>query len=695
MKQHTEEKQPWVSCFLTNILVSHIEETAGRKKFIDCASLFRTVEGFEVPADPQSYLKDVNNWVPLAVLRELHLQCETISGKKDIGYHAARAYFDPEKKQLPSLNEIIARVLHDVRSLLICADLWASVHTNYLKFQSFEGPGRDLYMLAQFEENARPSVGAMHSLRGICEGFIRRCPFIADVKCTEELTQVQIQDITREFPGFEAIQDGERLSVRRSDTKELVAEADKIPLRSEDIFLSKDFMGTMPDAIVVPPRKARIDVLTSLEETDPHRRRHAPTGYKIVRSGTVSHGPLSYSLNKGQVYNAPYCRLRFTLTERIAQARDVSTEQVSRREVSRLLFDHLKQIKQAQMYTVQSNIEKRHLTLENLRLRQEIAREYGITGIIGHSHKMQELLGLVRSIAPTDVTVLIHGETGTGKELIARAIHHNSPRSSRRFLAVNCGSLTETLLESELFGHERGAFTGATTQRKGIFEVVDAGTLFLDEIGEIPPSTQVKLLRVLQEGEFQRVGGTTPIKVDVRIVAATNQNLAQLIEQGRFRKDLYYRLNVVPIQIPPLRERVDDIPLLVAHFIEKCNRKMNKNLKGMSPQAMSLLMTHGWPGNVRELENVIQRMAVVSRSDLLDVSELPPEIQGTEQESQEKAKDLKGIARGSAEAVEKHAILGALAKTGGNVSHAARVLGISRVTLQKKMKTYNLRGRTR
>lgn len=374
MKQHTEEKQPWVSCFLTNILVSYIEETAGRKNFIDYAGLFRAVEGFALPADPRSYLKDVNNWVPLAILRELHAQSERISGKKDIAYHAARAYFDPSKKQLPSLNEIIAHVLHDVRSLLICADLWASVQTNYLKFQSFESPGGDLYMLAQFEENSGPSVGAMHSLRGICEGFIRLCPFIEDVKCTEELTQLQIQDATREFPGFEAIQDGERLVVRRSDTKELVVEADRIPLRSEDILLSKDFMGNMPDAVVVPPQNDRIDVLTSLEETDPHRRLHAPTGYKILRSGTVSDGPLCYSLNKGQVYNAPYCRLRFALTERIAQAGDASTEQVSRKEVSRLLFDHLRQIKHAHMHTVQSNIEKRRLTLENIRLRQEIAR---------------------------------------------------------------------------------------------------------------------------------------------------------------------------------------------------------------------------------------------------------------------------------------------------------------------------------
>ncbi len=693
MKSYPEETQPWVTCFLTNILITHLEETVTAKKGIDYAGLFRSVQGLEIPLDPESYLKDISNWVPVPVLREIHLQCETISGRKDFAYHAARAYFDPKKKHLPSLFEIIAHVLNDVRSLLICADLWASVQTNYLKFQSFEGSQRDLYMLAQFQENARPSVASMYFLRGTCEGFVRLCSFIEDVKCIDQISQLRIEDVVREFPSFDMVTESDRLSIRDSSSRQPVVHAIKVPLKTETVSLSRDFTRTMPDTVVVPPRDGRIDVLVNQPETDPQRKRRAPSGYKIVRAGILSQGSLTYSFKDGEIYNAPYCRLQFDWQERLKQPSEASTDSVSRREVSRLLFDHLKQTKQTQMRMVQYNIEKRHLTLENIHLRQEIGREYSFAGILGQNQKMRELLGLVRSIAETDVTALIHGETGTGKELIARAIHYNSPRRAKRFVPVNCGSLTETLLESELFGHEKGAFTGAITQRKGIFEAADGGTLFLDEIGEIPPSTQVKLLRVLQEGEFQRVGGSNTIKVDVRIVAATNQNLEELIKSGRFRQDLYFRLNVVPLQVPPLRDRGDDIPLLVAHFIQKSNEKMRKQVGGMSPQVLSLLMAYNWPGNIRELENLIQRMMVVAKEEILDVQDLPPEIRGKEKESpRERARDLKDMARGSTEAVEKRAILDALAKTGGNVTQAARVLGVSRVTLQKKMKTYNLRG---
>lgn len=321
-------------------------------------------------------------------------------------------------------------------------------------------------------------------------------------------------------------------------------------------------------------------------------------------------------------------------------------------------------------------------------------REFRFAGTVGQSEKMRDLIGLVRSIAETHVTVLIQGETGTGKELIARAIHENSARRGKRFVAVNCGSLAETLLESELFGHEKGAFTGAMTQRKGIFEVADGGTLFLDEIGEIPPSTQVKLLRVLQEGEFQRVGGTGIIRVDMRIVAATNQRLEALVKDGRFRQDLYYRLNVVPMQVPPLRERAEDIPTLVSHCIGRFNGKINRRIRGTTSHALGLLMAYHWPGNIRELENVIQRMMVVARGDMLDVQDLPAEIRPEEHATTPDAHNLKGIARATAEIAAKRVICDALAKTGGNVTRAARSLGISRVTLQKKMKVFNLRDLT-
>ena len=296
----------------------------------------------------------------------------------------------------------------------------------------------------------------------------------------------------------------------------------------------------------------------------------------------------------------------------------------------------------------------------------------------------------VQRAAPMDVPVLITGESGTGKELIARAIHASSRRVDGPFISVSCGALPENLLESELFGHVKGAFTGALAARKGLLEASHGGTFFLDEIGEAPLSIQVKLLRVLEERSIRRLGDNRSIPVDARIVAATNRDLQAAVREKIFREDLYYRLNVVPIRMPPLRERRNDIPLLVAHFIEKTARKVNKQVSGLSPQAMSLLTGYRWPGNVRELENIIQRMIVVTKGDTLDVEDLPSEILGKEEFSK-KAVDLKDITRGSAGLAEKKLIVDALDKSGGNVTLAARSLGVSRVTLQKKMKIYNLR----
>ena len=340
---------------------------------------------------------------------------------------------------------------------------------------------------------------------------------------------------------------------------------------------------------------------------------------------------------------------------------------------------------------VHNALEKSRLKDEVRHLRREIEQEYGHNGMIGRSKPMQELFGVLRSIAETDVTVLIQGETGTGKELIARAIHYNGRRKMNRFVAVNCGAFSETLLESELFGHEKGAFTGATNQRKGIFESADGGTLFLDEIGETSAGTQVKLLRILEEGELHRVGGSDAIKVDVRILTATNRNLEELIKNGRFRQDLYYRLNVFPVTLAPLRERREDIPLLVTHFIEKVKARTKKEIKGVTPQAMAVLMACSWPGNVRELENVIQRMMVVAKGEVLDLPDLPPEMRGEKAASKAEPKRLQEMARESSELIEKRAIVDALAKTGGNVTRAAKALHISRATLQSRMKAYGLR----
>ncbi len=683
---------PWVSCFLTDLLISHLEETAGGAPDIDYGALFRNIDGLEVPADPRLFLKDVGNWVPLPILRDLLGHCERFTGRKDVAYHAARAYFDPGKRASLSLFEILFRVLNDVRSVLISSSLWAAVHTNYLKLQSFEtsGPGPGLYMLAQFGDTTPPTLGSLHIIRGYAEGFPRLFPFIGQVQCLEEFSQLRLEDLVQEFPDFSLSSHGDRLLIQHRASGRSVAEAVRVPLRTELVGLSEEFLAGMPNTMVVLPTHGHIAVLTPQEETDPTRRPHAVSAYRIVTPGTLTCAGLSHTLEEDQIFNAPYSRFHILWTEGERPGEETSAETV-RRELSRLLFEHIRQTRQTYMRFVQHNVEKRLLTLENIRLRKEIEREHGLSGIIGQSPKMQELYGVVRALSATDVSALIQGETGTGKELIAHAIHYNSPRRAKRFVAVNCGALAETLLESELFGHERGAFTGAIARRLGVFEIADGGTLFLDEIGEISPSTQIRLLRVLQEGEFHRVGGTTPIKVDVRILSATNQDLEELVQRGRFRQDLYYRLHVFPIRVPPLRERVEDIPLLVAHFIERCNQRIQRTVRGVSPEVMALLIAHAWPGNVRELENIIQRMMVVTRKDTLELDDLPPELRGTPGPVRAVGRALKDLAKGSAQITEKSAILDALKAHLGNVTRTAKALGISRATLQNKMKQYGLR----
>jgi two-component system, NtrC family, response regulator AtoC len=688
-----EEKQPWITCYLTDMLLSYVRETLHSEAQIDYPALFQGIEGFEPPTNPASFLADVSNWIPISVLRQLELQCEKISGQKDIAYRAAKDYFTPGRRQLPSLFEVILQVLNDVRSALIFANVWAVSQTNYLKLQSFEkhGPDGGLYVLLQFEENARPAIGAINLTKGFGEGFPRLYPFVEEVKCIEEISQLRLEDITREFPQYLMTPGGDSISIQLRSSKETIVRANRVLLKSETVSLSPEFMQLSPEAAVVLPHKGQIEVLTrELESNGQRTGSTASSACLITKPGVLSRGRLTYDFQEGQIFDAPYSRFRFLVKERTVPEKEIRVETL-RKEVSKLLFEHLRQAKHAHTRMAQMSDEKRRLTIENIRLRREVEREYSFAGIVGPSERMQALFSLVRSAAETDVTVLIQGETGTGKELIAKAIHYNNPRKAKRFVAINCGALSETLLESELFGHEKGAFTGATTQRKGIFEVADGGTLFLDEIGETSISTQVKLLRVLQEGELQRVGGSDTIKVDVRIVAATNQNLTDLVSKGRVRQDLFYRLNVFPLTVPPLRERIEDIPFLVNHFIEKGKQKLHKEFAGVSPQAMAFMMAHPWPGNVRELENAVQRMMVIAKGDLLDVDDLPPEIRSGASSGQSPPKDLKEIARESSEIIEKRTILAALEKSRGNVTHAAKALGVSRATLQNKMKAYRLR----
>jgi len=324
---------------------------------------------------------------------------------------------------------------------------------------------------------------------------------------------------------------------------------------------------------------------------------------------------------------------------------------------------------------------------ENQRLWEEIDRTFGFENIIGKSKGMKEVFKVVRQIADSRSTVLIMGESGTGKELISRAVHYHSNRKNHPFVTINCAAIPETLIESELFGHERGAFTNAIEKKLGRFEVAHQGTLFLDEIGELSLTTQAKILRFLEEKEFNRVGGSKTIKVDVRLITATNKDLNQLLRNGGFREDLYYRINVVPIVIPPLRERKEDIPLLLDHFIKKFNNENNKNVKGVSKEAFELMMNYEWPGNVRELENLIERLIALTSNEYLQADEIPFALLDTSRINEFKGSILnrKVSFLEAEEEFEREIILDALRRTNYIQSHAAEMLGISRRILKYKM----------
>ncbi len=333
-------------------------------------------------------------------------------------------------------------------------------------------------------------------------------------------------------------------------------------------------------------------------------------------------------------------------------------------------------------------LRHQELEKENVFLKERLNDRFDFSNIIGRSPAMSKLFETMALVAPSEATVLIVGESGTGKELIANAIHQNSPRSEKALIKVNCAALPETLLESELFGHEKGAFTGAVARRQGRFQLAHNSSIFLDEIAEMAPATQAKILRVLQEREFELLGSTQTIKVDTRVIAATNRNLEEEIQKGRFREDLYYRLNVVSVEVPPIRRRREDIPLLADFFLKQYAEKNQRLIKGFTPRATDLLMRYDWPGNVRELENIIERAVIMARGDVITPLEFPNDLQKLDEAL--KASQIDLSPGRSLKEVEKDMILRTLDETGGNRTHAAKILGISRRTLQLKLKEYGI-----
>jgi DNA-binding NtrC family response regulator len=361
-------------------------------------------------------------------------------------------------------------------------------------------------------------------------------------------------------------------------------------------------------------------------------------------------------------------------------------------------YDYLtKPVRPDEMVVVAAKaLETTRLRREVRRLRAERQDQFGKFKIVGTSPAMAEVLAMVEKIcASPATTVLLEGESGTGKNVVAKAIHYASPRRDAPFVNITCSALTESLLESELFGHERGAFTDAKTQKKGLLEVAAGGTAFLDEIGEMGPAMQAKLLRFLEEKSFKRVGGTRDIKVDVRIIAATNRDLDQDVHDGRFRQDLYYRLEVIPIRIPPLRERQEDIPALAQHFLDEFNRELRRETEGLTPAAIALLLAHDWPGNVRELRNVIERVMILEDKHVIDAGDLPTFRKTAEPSGDDGAPEVGRrlpVGRLSLDELERAAIRQALDASGGNQVRAAKLLGISRDTLRYRIKKYELGG---
>ncbi len=337
---------------------------------------------------------------------------------------------------------------------------------------------------------------------------------------------------------------------------------------------------------------------------------------------------------------------------------------------------------------IEKALDHYHLRAENIALKERLGDRFDFSRIIGRGRKMRTLLETLAMVAPSDATVLLLGESGTGKEVVANAIHHNSSRAGQPFIKVSCAALPEALLESELFGHEKGAFTGATARREGRFQLAHQGTIFLDEVGEMSLPVQTKLLRVLQEKEFEPLGGIRTVKVDVRLITATNRDLEQEVRAGRFREDLYYRLNVVPVMLPPLRERKEDIPPLADHFLAIYRDKNRKSVKGISGKALDMLVRYDWPGNIRELENCIERAVIMAREESIVPADFPPPLRMLSAGGEREEMDIpSGI---TLDEMERALIVKTLAQAGGNRTKTAEILGINRRTLQNKLKIYGI-----
>jgi len=703
--------QPWITCLQSGILIRHLEtrypEQASK---VDLQRVMGAAESFHEIQDARAFLTDTSNWIPHSVFRELVKSCELATGQKDFTYQAALAYYETVKTQSPTLIETIAILLNDVESVFRSVGDWASAYTNYLQLQSFVCPdeAQTLHVLSRYLPPVDPGFGNMRLVQGNLEGTAKLDPSVETATCEEAYSQLRLETLVNEFgDAYVMTTKNDRFTVARRSTGEVVITGRTIRLVHTLIPIKADRIpaphGFDEQLVVTLEQQGHLSVWTAGE---PVRRSktHFPkqddhcTAIRIERGGTLSAGSLSTTIKAGSIYNAPYTHYRLRWTNRPPQANNAaaagrSQHLTDRRAFAYQLFTHLKNLQATHRHMLTMFLRNVELAQENIQLKQELSAQQETGGIIGKSALLLDLLSLIRTIAPSDTTVLVTGETGTGKELAARLIHQLSRRKDRRFVAVNCGALPETLLESELFGHEKGSFTGAIAQKRGKFELAEGGTLFLDEIGDISPAVQVKLLRVLQEREFQRVGGTSDLKANIRLIAATNRDLLTMMEQNQFRQDLFYRLNVIQLYVPALRERQEDIAELAQHFVQRFAEKTGKSTAGLTPDALQLCLSYKWPGNIRELENVMERAVTLAPEgkkwitpDLLpnilrsttdsapsvDIAELIDRIEwGALLKTLEKSGSLTELLNHVEWSITRRAVV----EYGGNKSRAAKVLG--------------------
>lgn len=702
--------QPWITCLQSGILIRYLEARYPEQvSKVDLKRVMGVAESFQEIQDARAFLTDASNWVPVSVFRELIKACELASGEKDFTYLAALAYYETVKTQTPTLIETIAILLNDVESVFRSVGNWASAYTNYLQLQSFVCPDetQTLHILSRNLPPVDPGLGNMRLVQGNLEGTAKLDPSVDTATCEEAYSQLRLETLVNEFgDAYDMTTKNDRITVARRSTGDVVITGRTIRLVHTLIPIKIDGIpaphGSDEQLVATLDGQDHLSVWTAEEPARSYKTRLPKqddrTAIRIERGGTLSTGSLSTTIKTGAIYNAPYTHYRLRWTNRHPHTNDAATAGRSqfltdRRAFAHQLFTHLKNLQATHRHMLTMFLRNVELIQENIQLKQELSAQQETGGIIGKSALLLDLLSLIRTIAPSDTTVLVTGETGTGKELAARLIHQLSRRKDRRFVAVNCGALPETLLESELFGHEKGSFTGAVAQKKGKFELAEGGTLFLDEIGDISPSVQVKLLRVLQEREFQRVGGTIDLKANIRLIAATNRDLPAMMEQNQFRQDLFYRLNVIQLYVPALRERPEDIAELVRHFVKRFAEKIGKSIAGLTPDALQLCLSYKWPGNIRELENVMERAVTLAPEgkkwitpDLLpnnlrsatesvpslEIADLIDRIEwGALLKSLEKSGSLTGLLNHVEWSVTRRAV----AEYGGNKSRAAKILG--------------------